>query len=103
MANGMLAIVAYRALIDEVESSQLDFQVLWFAQSNEDQVRELLKYRPQERYLNDEGQEVCWELVEVLAINEFNPTESGQEVVGFITSTNRLPEWAEEPDDDENN
>jgi hypothetical protein len=101
MANGQLAIVCYRASINGVESSKLDFRVLWFASSDPDEVRELIMNKPLERYLNDEGQEVIWELIEVLRIDDFAPTESGEEVSGFITSTQALPEWAEERDDPE--
>lgn len=100
MVNGHLAIVSYRALIDGVESSKLDFRVLWFESSDPDEIRELIMCKPLERYLNGDGQEVCWELIEVLAVEAFDPADSGDEVIGFVTSTDALPEWKEERDDE---
>lgn len=93
MANGHLALVAYRATIGGAQSTKLDIKVLWFSGTDEAEVRELVMNRPVERYVNDEGLEVCWHLVELLHINEFDPTASGEEVIGFMTSTKAFPEW----------
>ncbi|TWT61329.1 hypothetical protein [Rubinisphaera italica] len=44
--------------------------------------------------MNDNGETVSWELAEVFAIEPFVPKISGEEIVGFIASTEELSDLA---------
>jgi hypothetical protein len=92
--SGHLAIVAYRALVAGIPSNSVDFQVQWFAENDAAEVRRIIEAKPFHCYSNSSDEEVCWELVEVFAIEPFNPSESGEEIVGFIASTDELSDLA---------
>ena len=89
-----LAIVAYRCLIAGSPEGSLDLQVQWYKAHDETSVRDLIAGKPLHAYKNDDGETVSWELAEVLAVEPFAPTNSGEEVVGFIASTQELVELA---------
>lgn len=91
---GQLAIVAYRCLIDGMPSATLDFQVRWFADRDADRIRRQIEAEPFLSYSNSDGETVCWELVQIFAIEPFEPDASGEEVVGFIASTDELSDLA---------
>jgi hypothetical protein len=92
--SGHLAIVAYRSLVAGIPSNRVDFQVRWFAEDDAAVVRRIIEAEPFLRYSNSSDEEVCWELVEVFAIEPFEPSESGEEIAGFIASTDELSELA---------
>ena len=87
---GQLAIVAYRCLVAGLSSGSVDFQVRWFADEDADEVRRRIQGEPLHSYMNSDGEVVSWELVEIFAIEPFAPSESGEEVAGFIASTQEL-------------
>lgn len=91
---GQLAIVAYRCLVAGLSSDSLDFQVRWFAHEDAEEIRRHIQGEPLRSYLNSDGEVVSWELVEIFAIEPFAPRESGEEVVGFIASTQELSDLA---------
>lgn len=91
---GQLAIVVYRSLVGEFRSKTLDVQVRWFAGSDPEEVRQLIEAEPLHAYRNPEDQLVTWELAEIMTIEPFSTHESGEEVVGFIASTEELSELA---------
>lgn len=91
---GQLAIVAYRSLVGGVLSDSMDFQVRWFADEDAEEVRRLIQAEPLLDYLNSDGQLVTWELARIFAIEPFSPHQSGEEIVGFIASTQELSELA---------
>ncbi len=87
---GHLAIVGYRSLVGGVPSRKLDIQVRWYAHADPEHVRHLIRAEPFQSYRNPKGDEVCWELVEVFAVEPFEPSKSGEEVVGFMASVDEL-------------
>lgn len=87
---GHLAIIGYRSLVGGIPSRSLDIQVRWFAEADAERVRHLIQAEPFHRYRNPGGEKVCWELVEVFAVEPFAPSQSGEEVVGFIASVDEL-------------
>ena len=91
---GHLAIVAYRCLVGGVPSATLDVQVRWFADDDPQHVRRLIEADPFSRYSNSDGDVVCWELAQIFGIEPFAPKESGEEIVGFIASTEELADLA---------
>jgi hypothetical protein len=92
--SGLLAMVAYRCLVEGSPTGSLDFQVRWFQSTNPNEVRASLIAEPFHRYSNPVGEAVSWELVDVLAIEPFDPSECGSEVVGFIASAKELARMA---------
>jgi hypothetical protein len=89
---GHLAIVAYRCLVGGVPTATLDVQVRWFADDDPQHVRRLIEADRLSSYSNSEGDVVCWELAQIFGIEPFSPKQSGEEIVGFIASTE---EWSE--------
>lgn len=90
---GQLAIVAYRALVGGLPSGKVDIQVRWFADEDAGHVRRFLESEPGSGYLNSDDEVVYWEFSCVLAVEPFDPKESresGEEIVGFIASTEEL-------------
>ena len=92
--NGSLALVAYRGLVAGVPTGRIDIQTRWFESTDIEHIRSLIQSDPIHTYKNPEGETVTWELVEIFAIEKFAPGESGEEVVGFIASTNELSQLA---------
>jgi hypothetical protein len=87
---GQLAIVAFRALVGGLPSGTVDIQVRWFAEKDAERVRRFIESEPASSYLNSDDEVVYWELSSVLAIEPFDPRESGEEIVGFIASAEEL-------------
>ena len=88
--TGALAIVAYRGLIDGRPCGSVDISVRWFAETDEERIRQNIKSESSHSYRNSDGELVSWEFVDVLAIEDLSSTESGEEVVGFIASADEL-------------
>jgi hypothetical protein len=91
---GKQAIVAYRCLVAGLPSGSVDFQVRWFDDADAEEIRRHIRGEPLHSYLNVDGEVVSWELVEIFAIEPFAASESGEEVVGFIASTQELSDLA---------
>ena len=91
---GHLAIVAYRGIVGGLPSGSVDFQVRWFADADAEQARRRIEAEHFSAYLNSDGEQVCWELVQIFAIEQFSPLASGEEIVGFIAFTEELSELA---------
>lgn len=91
---GQLAIVAYRSLVAGLSAGSLDIQVRWLADEGAEEIRRHILGEPLQSYLNSDGEVVSWELVEIFAIESFAPRESGEEVVGFVASTQELSDLA---------
>ncbi|MFO1045898.1 MAG: hypothetical protein U0941_29300 [Planctomycetaceae bacterium] len=89
-----LAIVAYRSLISGLPRRELDLQVQWFDVADEVAVRQLIEAVPITTYKNRDDETVSWELVQIFAIEPFSPSQSGEEVVGFIASIDELRDLA---------
>lgn len=87
---GHLAIVAYRALVDGLATGKVDIQVRWFAGDDPASVRRLVESDPVSSYRNPEDEVVSWEISGVLAIEPFDPRESGDGVIGVIASIEEL-------------
>jgi hypothetical protein len=88
--RGMLAIVAYRCVISGSPDGSIDIQVRWFDAGSPDEIRATLMSEPFHEYANPAGEPVVWEFVDVLAVEPFEPKESGEEVIGFITEADDL-------------
>lgn len=89
-----LAIVAYRCLVSGRLTDSLDIQVRWFEMQDSEAVRRFIDSETAQRYNNSEGEEVTWELSQILAVEEFRQIKSGDEVIGFITSSSELQHLA---------
>ncbi len=89
-----LAIVGYRCLVAGVPAGSLDIQVQWFESEDEATVRQLVSSEPIQCYRNIDEETVSWELVQIFAIEAFAPKDSGEEVIGFIASTEELADLA---------
>ena len=87
---GALAIVAYRGLIAGESCGSVAISVCWFDMTDELRIRQLIESESSHCYKNSDGETVSWELVEILAIEEFSSTDPGEEVVGFIASADEL-------------
>ena len=87
---GALAIVAYRGLVAGQTSGSIDVSVRWFDETDEERIRKLIESESSHSYRNSDGELVSWELVSILAIEEFASTQSGEEVIGFIASADEL-------------
>jgi hypothetical protein len=92
--SGSLAVVAYRSLVEGTPTGNVDLQVRWFNSENPDEIRAWLFAERFHHYSNPEGESVLWELVEIMAIEKFEPKESGEEVIGFIASADSLADLA---------
>lgn len=91
---GHLGIIAYRALVGGLPTGKLDIQVRWFAEDDAERIRLLIESEPLLSYQNPDDEVVSWELSGVLAIEPFEPKNSGEEVVGFIASVEELSDLA---------
>jgi hypothetical protein len=89
-----LAIVAYRCLVAGVSRHSLDVQVQWFDLPDKDAVRALIEADPISSCKNKDDDTVSWELVQIFSVEPFAPTQSGDEVVGFIASIKELADLA---------
>jgi hypothetical protein len=99
---GTLAIVAYRSVVGGAAQSSLDVQVRWFDDEDADRVQAKLRAEPAHTYRNPTGEEVIWELAEILAVEPFDPStpaDSGEEIAGFIASVDEISELARGPRD----
>lgn len=83
-------MVVYRCRVAGVLTGSLDFQVRWFDGVDATEARRRVENEVAHTYENREGEPVSWELAEVLAVERFAPTDSGAEVIGFITSAEHL-------------
>ena len=89
-----LAIVAYRCLVAGAPTGSLDFQVRWFQAEDKATLRGLIESEPAQHYNNGDGEGVSWELAHILAVEEFSPNQSSEEVIGFIASIQELQSLA---------
>lgn len=89
-----LAIVAYRCLVAGVSRQSLDVKVQWFDAPDADAVCRLIQADPISSYKNSDDNTVSWELVQIFSVEPFAPTQSGDEVVGFIASIKELADLA---------
>lgn len=87
-----LAAVVYRCLVAGVRTGKPDIQVQWHNAENKQSVQETIAAQKYQSYKNSDGETVTWELVEIFAIEPFAPKHSGEEVIGFIASTQELGE-----------
>jgi len=89
-----LAIVAYRCEVAGEPTDSIDIQVRYLEAESEDHVESLLKAQPVCSYENNDGEEVTWPLIDVLASEPFLQEPDGGEVVGFITGCHEFVKWA---------
>ena len=87
-----LAIVAYRCTIAAEPSDSVDLQVQYFDCQSPDEVHREIESAPLHQYANSDGEQVAWPLAAVIAIDEFSPPDSGDEVIGVITTLAKLAE-----------
>lgn len=93
--HGHIAIVAYRCQIGGVPKGSLDIRVIWFEESDPEEVRRLIHLDLIQSYENSDGDTVLWELAEVFSVEPFEPSTSGEEVAGFIASIEELNDLAQ--------
>lgn len=89
-----LAIAVYRCLVAGKPSGSLDVSVRFFEAESEMEVRKKLSHDVRETYENPDGEQVAWELRQVMAVEEFAGPESGDEVVGFIAEVDEFGKLA---------
>lgn len=99
--NACLAIIAYRAIVNDVPTGSLDFQVRWFSVAEPEAVRRLIRAEHPHKYQNDRGELIRWELAAIMAVERFSPgslNESGEELIGFIAQMDELVRLVEQRD-----
>jgi hypothetical protein len=89
-----LAIAAYRNQFDGAPGGSIDIRVLGFDLETEEEVRAAVSNEPVAVYENDQGEQVSWCLVHILAIEESVFHENGDELIGFIAESNEFKTWA---------
>ncbi|MCE1205379.1 MAG: hypothetical protein LWW79_12340 [Holophagaceae bacterium] len=89
-----LAIAAYRNEFDGAPGGSIDIRVLGFDLETEEKVRSAISNEPVTVYENDQGEQVSWKLVQILAIEEFAFPENGEELIGFIAESEEFKTWA---------
>ena len=85
-----LAIIVYRCLIAGKPDRSLDFQVKHYRAESEEKAHEAISREQHQVYKNVDGENVCWEYVETLTVEEFELPESGDEMIGFIMGVDEL-------------
>lgn len=93
-----LALVVYRCSVNGKITDSLDFQVRWFSADSHDEVGNVLENEPPHSYDNPQGEAVTWSLSRVLAVEEVDSPESGDEVVGFIARIHEIACFAQPAD-----
>jgi hypothetical protein len=89
-----LAIVLYRCEVAGSPTESLDIQVRYFEGLPRERVEAVLSSEPVTSYTNGEGQLVCWPFVRVLAVEPFEQSVNGAEVVGFVTGCHEFAAWS---------
>jgi hypothetical protein len=89
-----LAIAAYRNEFDGAPGGSIDIRVLGFDLETEDEVRAAISNEPVVVYENDQGEQVSWNLAQVLAVEEFAFHENAEELIGFIAESEEFKTWA---------
>ncbi len=84
------AMVVHRATIAGRPTGSLDVSTYFYRAVSESDVRSLIESSQPLRYVGGEGDDVTWELVRILSIDECHSLESGDEVTGLITSNDEL-------------
>ncbi len=90
-----LAFAVYRCEVAGECTGSLDFSVRWFRAAPADGVKALLKSRAAHQYENDKGELVRWPLSQLITVQEFQKPESGDEVIGFVSSPSEISTMAE--------
>ena len=88
--NKYLAIVVYGSEVAGKKGDSLDIQTRFFEASSEEEVVERIEGENPCTYSNDRGEEVAWPLRAIMAVEEFGDLESGEELIGFISSANDI-------------
>ena len=73
-------------------SEELDIQVRWYLASSRQDVEDALLDEAAVDSHDLESRPVEWRLAEIMDVEEFDPTEQGCEVIGFIASARELEE-----------
>lgn len=88
-----LAIVAYRCEVAGAPSDSLDIQVRYFEAESKEEIEDRLIAQPTCSYENEDGDQVTWPLVGLLAAEEFSHEPDGSEIVGFIAGRDEFSQW----------
>ncbi|QDV75897.1 hypothetical protein [Botrimarina mediterranea] len=93
------AIVVQRAVVAGKPTGSIDVSAYYFLAESKENVRAAIHSQHPFSYEGAEGDEVIWELLRILSIDERSELISGDEVTGFITSVDELSGFVEDPDD----
>ena len=88
------AIAVHRCEVGGVPTDSLDFRVRALDARSEGEVEERLATEPAQAYRNDDGGEVRWPLVGVMAVNGWDTIQDGDEIVGFIAQAPDVAGWS---------
>ncbi len=90
-----LSILLYSCSVNGEKTSSFDVSVKFFLANSDSEVREKIYSQEGETYKNEDGENVTWELKEIMSIDKFDELQSGEEVVGFITQLDTLKLYLE--------
>ena len=88
--NSYYAMVIHRCMVAGQPTDYLDLSAYFFRAESEDEVRSLIENEEPHSYVGGEGDDVKWTLLRIMSIDPCDTPDSGQEVTGFITSSDEL-------------
>ncbi|MEM9478706.1 MAG: hypothetical protein AAGA58_03480 [Verrucomicrobiota bacterium] len=83
----MLLIARYDCFVNGQQTGTADYQVRYFECLSDHDAKARLRDEPPHEYLNELGELVHWKFVEILAIEQDPVFRDGDEIIGFITTT----------------
>ena len=93
------AMVVQRAFVAGKPTGSIDVSAYYFVAESEGEVRSLIQSQHPHSYEGAEGDEVRWELLRILSVDECSEPIPGAEVTGFITSVDELIGFVDDPGD----
>ena len=85
-----LVIAAYRCHVAGRPTDSIDIQVIYIEGDSPAHAANRVRESPTHSYANASGATVEWILTKILASDEFNDPNSGDEIVGLITTAEEL-------------
>lgn len=83
-------MVIHRALVAGQPNGSLDVSAYFYRADSEVDVRTRIECQAPHSYVGSEGEDVTWDLVRIMSIDECPQLASGDEVTGFIASADDL-------------
>jgi hypothetical protein len=94
------AMVVHRALVGGELTGSLDVSAYFYRAGSEADVRARIEAQAPHAYVGGGGEDVKWDLVRIMSIDECPELTSGDEVTGFIASADELGTLVKQADAD---